>query len=508
MYLLLMTLATLTAACTRLDVSGSGVCELADSLASTANVTYDMLKSQGRRKAPSAMTASEDRLLPGASRRQMQGGIRTLAKNSSFLGWMLRQHLNWCVAASFQSITGVQSLDDEIESWWQEQTQADRYEFRGMLDAEQYARLCESHAVLDGDCGTLFLDSGRVQGIEGDRIRDPQTGFSDADNWFNGCHVNAAGVPVEYALHRRKGGWSTLEFERMVPAGNMHMHGYADQRFDQYRGVSPISSAYNQLTDIYEAEALWLVKAKIAGMLGYKIKRGASDSLGLTETVDADTGRKSYAAEFNAGTPMSFDLDHGDDVEMLSFDAPGGNTQEFWRFTSAVAMCALDLPYSMWDSAAGNFFGNKTAWLSYERSCDVRRARCLALRYKIAELKYRAAIRARDITLPRSIDARNIRRLCAFTPRKMPWWRPLEEVTAAITAIQAGLSNPYKECAESDLGNFEDNIRAIKKAMDFAAAEGVPLAFVVGDELAAQAKDSAAKRQAAAAAAKTQGAAA
>ena len=84
-----------------------------------------------------------------------------------------------------------------------------------------------------------------------------------------------------------------------------------------------------------------------------------------------------------------------------------------------------------------------------------------------------------------------------WVPRLMPWWRPLEEVTAELKAIGGGLSNPYHACMESDQGDFEENIRLIAKAMAYAKQHDVPLSFVVGDEMAKAAQDATAARKAA-----------
>lgn len=499
--LVLLMSNALSQACGCYDVTAAGGCQRTDLTESSSS--YDMLRPQGRRKSPSGTTMVEDRHLQGNARRQAIGGMRDLRRNSSILQWMVSQHLNWVVSATFQSTTGDEVYDQEVQEWMEQESRPERFEFRRMLDFESVARLCECHAVIDGDCGVMFLDEGPVQGIEGDRIKDPVGASPDVGNrneWYNGVRVQA-GIPVAYAIHERVDGYSSLRYERSVPVGHLHLHGYYDWRFDQYRGVSPVVTAYNQLTDIYQAESLWLVKLKIAALLGMKIRRSTSDPMGVvtgTEQTDSEGNatRKSYATDFGAG-PWMWDLDPGDDIDMISFDGPGGNTQDFWAFCTAVAMAALDLPYSMWDSTKGNFFGNKTAWLAYSRACDAKRARCCATRDRITEFKYRQAIRSKRLMLPR----RNGRRLTLedhpwqWIPRLMPWWRPLEEVTASLKAIGGGLSNPYHVCMESDQADFEENIRLIQKAMKYAEARGVPLSFVVGEDAAQAAQEASDKRK-------------
>lgn len=481
---------TIALACTACDVMTTGTVDRAGNLtatAATAQSAYDALNPKGKRRAPSAVTMTEDRHLPDSSRRQLIGGVRNLQRNSSLLQWMVNQHLNYVVSATFQSTTGDKVFDREAEALMATETRADKFDYRRMLDGEMVFRLAESHAVLDGDVALLMLDqdTGRVQGIEGDRIRSPNMGTqTDAKDWFNGVRT-AAGVPVAYAIHQRTGGWSALQFEREVPVDNCHLHAYYG-RFDQYRGVSPVASAYNQLQDVYEAESLSLVKTKIQGLFSMVINRGEGSQLGtLTGETDVDGNpiRSAYQVDFGGG-PVVMDMDPGDDAKFLESGSPAQSLQEFWQFVTAIAMCSLDLPYALFDSSSGNFFGNKTAWLGYDRSCEIKRRRCGAMRDKCTEHKYRCLIRNKTLTLPRVAG----RRLTvadkpwAWVPRKMPWWRPLEEVTAELKAIGAGLSNPYHACMEADQGDFEENVDLIAKAMKYAADAGVPLSFVIADE--------------------------
>jgi capsid protein len=72
----------------------------------------------------------------------------------------------------------------------------------------------------------------------------------------------------------------------------------------------------------------------------------------------------------------------------------------------------------------------------------------------------------------------------------MPWWRPLEEVTANLKAIDGGLTTPQRVCAESDQGDWYDNIDEIARAIEYAKKMGVPLTFGVSPELEQQVADS------------------
>jgi capsid protein len=106
--------------------------------------------------------------------------------------------------------------------------------------------------------------------------------------------------------------------------------------------------------------------------------------------------------------------------------------------------------------------------------------------FKVAQL-----IRSRRLTLPRGVELS--RKPWEWVPRGMPWWRPLEEVTANLKAIGGALTTPQRVCIESDNGDFYENIDAIGKAIDYAekarGGKGVPLSWAVDSDLAKQLAD-------------------
>ncbi len=482
----------LTLGFTCCDVTPAGVMELAAVNESSVNASsYDALNPKGRRKAPSSATQHEDRHLGQEQRRQLIGGVRDLRRNSSLVDWMIRQHMNYVCEHRFQSRTGDDSLDDEIELMMAEEFEPDKLDEMTLSGIAEYTQINETMSVLDGDCGTLFIDNdgGRIQGIESDRIRDPYSWYfgGSANNpeeiWYNGVRTTLSGRPLEYAIHRRSNGLTSFEFERRVPAANFHLHAYRT-RYDQQRGISPLASAYNQLRDIYEAEDYAMIRSKVASLFAMAVTRNASESagdIGYEKDENGDPVRSTYEVDFGRG-PVFLDLDPGDDAKFLDSDNPGGNLQDFWRFISMIALKSLDIPYGLLDESVANFFGNKTAWLSYDRSCDPKRKRVRRLLDRIAGFKYANLIRSKRLTLPKTIVL--ARKPWEWVPRGMPWWRPLEEVTANLKAIGGGLTNPQRVCIEADQGDFYDNIKQIAKAKKYAHEKGVELSFAVDADVA------------------------
>lgn len=478
-----MIAAIADAGCCCLTGSFAGVAEFTS--AETAGSAYDALNPKSRRKTPPSATQHEDRHLGESQRRQLIGGVRDLRRNSSLVDWMVRQHLSYVCEHRFQAAFGDDALDDDIQAMLAEEFRADRLDERNLCDVMDYAHLSEAMAVLDGDCGTLFVDAdgGRIQGIEADRIRDPSgegflAGISrpGASEWFNGVRTTQSGRAFEYAIHRRINGWTLFELERRVRAENFHLHAYR-HRFDQQRGVSPLAAAYNQLRDVYEAEELAMVRSKVASMFAMAVTRNGIESTGTVAYQTDDDGnpiRSSYTVDFDRG-PVLLDMEPGDDAKFLDSDNPGGNLQDFWKFVVMVALKALDLPYGLFDESVATFFGNKTAWLSYDRACTPKRKRVRGLLDRIAAFKLGQLIRSKRLTLPKGLTI--VKKPWLWVPRGMPWWRPMEEVSAHLKAIAGGLTTPQRVCIESDQGDFYENLDEIARAREYAAEKGVELVW-------------------------------
>ena len=133
------------------------------------------------------------------------------------------------------------------------------------------------------------IANGASQAVEGDRLRNPLGQMDMLPNpilaaimppkgLIQGVQVSDAGKAIAYAVHRRTL-WGGFEFERLVSAADCFLHGFFD-RFDQVRGVSPISAALNSYEDTYEGIDYALAKSKVAQLFGIKFKRNSMYGLG------------------------------------------------------------------------------------------------------------------------------------------------------------------------------------------------------------------------------------
>lgn len=358
---------------------------------------------------------------------------------------------------------------------------APRCDVAGRHRREKLFRIAEARRTIGGDCGFVKIRDGRIQGMESDRIRDPDEKWKrdnpkKRENWVSGVRTNKSGRSLEFSIHRRGKNGYGFEFDRVVPARRFIHYGYFD-RFatEQTRGVSPIVSALNPLRDVYENIDYALIKAKVQQMFALAFFRDADESAGDTEggdDADGNEDKSGYKVDFGRG-PIQLDLEPGDRAEFLESQSPSSQFQAFTQLVIAVALKALDIPYSFYDESHTNFFGSRGAWLHYERSCHDKREDQIELRRQYTVWKYQLWIQDGDLVLPRGKTI--VDTPFEWVPEGMPWWDPAKEIRGDLMAIGAGLDNPQRIIKERGRGDLETNLYAI--------AEAIQLAKDIGEEV-------------------------
>jgi len=430
---------------------------------------YDAIAATGKRKAASSILKHEDNQLKSRDRRQMVGYGRELIRNYSVVSWVIRKHLDYCTQFDFQVRTDSDELNQQIEDLVKTQMrpvncdQAGRHTFPRML------RMAEARRTIDGDFFLLKRNGTRLQGIEGDLIQNPDEMERDA-LWFNGCHVNRDGRALEWALHRRMV-TDRYEFQKKVPARNLIQHANFDStfRFDQVRGISPLACAFNSFRDLYEGVDFALAKLKVEQLFAMVITDGATDGVG-----DHEKASDGYNVDFGKG-PVKLELEPGEDAKFLKTDNPGSSTQSFLHLVMGMALKSLDVPFSFYSENFTNFYGSKAAFMQYDRSCHAKRADVLETLRKITVWWLQNWIRNGLLRLPSGMGVNDVP--FEWVPRGMPWWDPAKEIKGDVLAIGAGLDNPYRICKERGRGEYEDNIREIARAQNFAESQGVNVSF-------------------------------
>lgn len=443
---------------------------------------YDALETKKRRRNVAATTQSEDNLLDQSKRRKLAASARDIGRNFSVAAWMIRKHLDFVTQFDFQMGTPDPRFNRDVEELMERTTRPNAVDVTGRHNWAKLLRLAEARRVVDGDFGLLKIRDGRVQGIEGDRVRNP-TGRDATDvapprRWVHGHLINKAGRTLQIALHNRVRGGQSFAFDRAVPMRNMFWHGFYE-RYDQVRGISPITSALNPLRDVYENFDYALAKAKVAQLFAMAIFRDSLDQL-ETQTAtedDDDDGEDEakYQVDFGKG-PIKLELDPGDKAEFLESKHPAAEFQNFTELVTGVALKALDIPYNFYDEAHTNFFGSRAAWILYDRSCVAKRADVVELLRQFTVWRMQIWIRDGLLTLPSGQTIGDL--LWDWVPVGVPWWNPLQEIGAELKSIAGGLDNPQAICRRHGT-RFERNVDKIAEAKAYAQGKGVDLSYAM-----------------------------
>jgi capsid protein len=408
----------------------------------------------GRRRMVTPTTRSEDQILDVSKRRIVIEDARDLRRNYSIAAWAIRRHLDYVASFHFQCKTKDKGLNTAVERFMRSAGTARRWDVTRRHSFRSMTRLAESHAVVDGDVGWHLLKTGRVQAIEGERIRTPVSvpdGTNvDVQSLVHGVKLDKAGGAVDYAVNRRSrhGGW---EFERLVPARHLLLHGVFE-RYDKVRGISPLTSALNSFRDTYEAFDYALAKSKVSQLFGLAFKRDGGEPLGELnqggyveeeEEGAEDSDEPRYNVDISQGSPV-LDLDPGDDVDILESRTPSTEFQSFMTAVIMAALKSLDIPYCFYDEDHTTYSGSRQAWLQYDHAATEKRERLREFLDTVVRWRLAVAVLAGELILPRRTTVADLP--LRFIPLGVPWIDPLKEVVADNRAVEGKLTSRQRIC--------------------------------------------------------------
>lgn len=444
---------------------------------------YDAADDRGRRRAPVSVTYAEDRIANERIRRILTANAQDLARNFAIARWAIGKHLDYVTSFSFQAKTADQAFNRELEAFIEFRSAPGQFDIAGRHPRRRAIRLSEACRTVSGDnLWVKILSPGpvgdarsRIQFIESDRIKNPTDRLND-ETWVNGVNVNKAGASLGYAIHNRRFNSSQFDFARVIPARNAYLHAWYD-RFDQVRGISPISAALNWFRDVYEGFEYTLARTKIEQLFGLQVFRDASEPMGpTTPTVDTDgddVADSGYQIDFAKG-PFMLDLNPGDKVDTLNGGNPAGSTTDFLKLMIHVALRTLDIPYSFFDESFTNFYGSRGGLIQYLKACENKIADIQDCLNWWANWVIGLAVADGTIRLPRSMEFADI--YYEHVPAGVPWWDPAKEARGQSMGIAMGVTSPQRVCREVGT-DFETNIDEIAQAMEYAKSKGVDLVY-------------------------------
>jgi capsid protein len=447
--------------------------------------SYDAAEDYGRRKSVSRTTYSEDAVATERKRKILSANARDLARNFSIARWAISKHLDYVSSFSFAAKTGDEGLDAAIEDYVSRQSTKDRFDVARRHPLRRATRIAEAMRALEGDVFWLKLAPrapsllrGKIQAIEGDRIISPKKPGVRDEGWINGVLLGKGGSALKYAVHSRGPDGTGLELEKAVSAANVLHHAWWDFRYDQVRGISPISASLNWFRDTYEGLEYGLAKLKVGQLFGLVISRDGEsgpwgpDAPSATTDSDGDDALDSQHKVDMGRGPFQLDLDPGEAASVLEAKTPSAETVDFLKLMIHIALRSLDIPYSFFDESFSTFYGSRGGLIQYLLSCKTKREDVAELLNAWTRWRLGIAIFDGEIKLPAGKDFKDV--TWEWIPIGVPWWDPAKEVAGHTAAIAAGLDSP-QHVARVTGTDFYKNVDEIAAARDYAVERGVTL---------------------------------
>jgi capsid protein len=425
---------------------------------------YDATVDKGRRAAPATRTMSEDDQLGAYPRKRAVATQRDQVRNMTTVAWMVRVHINYVSHFFFRSITDDEDLNRKLDALMENWSRPENCDIAKRHGLGEMMALFESGKVIDGDCA--FKKAGTaLQGIESDRICTPTYGKAPKGLTEHGLLLRKNGSVKSYAVCNRE--MSGMSLQAMVPERDMFFSGYF-KRFDQTRGISPLLTALNTNQDIYENFEYALIKMKMHAMLGLQVTRqmpsSGDDGWGVYDKIEGTTegGNAKTEYVFEHHPAMKIEMDPGDKIETIESRTPSDEFQSFTQAQLRIALLALDIPFSIFDSDRSNNNAMRVDFRQYFDSARKKQKSNRLVLDNITQWKLQQWLVNGSLTLDEYNKAKWM-----WQPSGIPIFDPRTEIAAFQTEISNGFNSRTNIARErgmdqreifSDIKREEDTI--------------------------------------------------
>lgn len=453
-------------------------------------LTYNATEDKDRRQSPRRRIRHEDEVLTPSKRRRLQATAQDQVRNHSLVAWMVRKHLDYVSKFHVSFRTGNEQLDELVGRIFKWHGAPRNMDFLGRFGRDEMFRLFELEKVISGDAGLLKIDGLKLQAIESDLIAKGENAPDEVT--AQGLVVDDMGRVEKYAICRRATNGKKPIFDHLEARDNLIFDGYWSRFSSQFRGVSPLSTAINTVQDIHEAFEYNLVKAKMHALFGIAIMRDAEDTGNVggaggapSETEDQSAQDDGSHLDINPRSINVLDMNAGEKIETIESGTPSSEFVEGSYLFIQIAMLALDIPVTSFDSRRSSFSARIADLNEYEVSSDYKRTKNRYVRQEYSDWVLatiwnnpKSAWPLKDVANKAGYRLRDVQEALEWIPSGSPWLDKLKQVAGDKMAIGLGLDNAI-DASRRRGGNVFENIRKQAQVLEFAKELGVPL--TVGD---------------------------
>ena len=451
---------------------------------------YNAAEDKGRRQAPTKRVKHESQVLTPPKRRRLNATAQEQLRNHSLIAWMIRKHLDYVsrfhVSIRTEDPT-LNSLMNRIFKWHGAPRNLD---VAGRLGRDEMFRLFELEKVVSGDAGLIKLPELKLQGLESDLIA--KGGYSGTEKVNDdGLVVDGlTGKRLKFSVCTRKQNGNP-EHHHLEDAAAVIFDGYWSRLTSQYRGVSPLSTALNTVQDISEAMEFNLLKTKMHALFGLAIMRktdGTAEMGGaggaLAETSDGEETATDSHLDLNPGGVSILDLNPDEDVKILESGSPSTEFVEGSYLFIHLAMLALDIPITCFDSRRSSFSARIADLNEYEVSCDSKRTKNRYVRQEYSDWLLREIWNTpdspwglREVAKQAGMGIMDVQQLVEWVPAGSPWLDKLKQVVGDEKAIELRLDNAQdasRRRGADVFKNIDKQLEVEKYENDKRAEMGLP----------------------------------
>ena len=471
---------------------------------------YNAVEDKGRRQAPKTKVYHEKKVLTPVKAKKLTATVQDTIRNQSLLAWAVRKHLDYVSKFHVSFRTGKPDLDNLVNRIFRWHGAPTNLDVAKRLGRDEMFRLFEMEKVVGGDAALLKLKNLKLQGIESDLIakgtwpmQDPKYTTAMQKVWQD---VPERGVVIDPSTGERlqfsicnRGDGSKVVHDHLEDAANVIFDGYWTRFTSQDRGVSPLSTAINTVQDLGEGFEYNLLKAKMHAIMGIAVMRGADGSTNLggaagttSETEDEDATDDQTELDIRPDALNVLDLNREDSVAMLNSNTPSTEFVEGSYLFIHIALLALDIPVTCFDSRRSSFSARIADLNEYEVSCDAKRTKNRYVRQEYSNWVLDTIWNTsgsewglKEIASRNGMKLRDVQEALEWIPAGSPWLDKLKQVQGDELAITLNLDNPIDASRRRGVDVF----RNIDKKIEVEKYEKEQRSKILGDTPAAPEDD-------------------
>lgn len=504
-----------------------------DGLLLPTSFGYQAVQDKGRRQAPKTRIYHESEVLTKKLRHKLQATTQDQARNISLVAWMTRKHLDYVSKFHFSFRTDKPNTNKVVNRIFKWHGAPRNLDYLGRFGRDEMFRLFEMEKVICGDAGLLKLDDLKLQAIESDLIaRGVAASGKELPKNINdsGLVVDASGRVLQYSICNRGVNGAECIHDHLEPRDNLIFDGYWSRFSSQFRGVSPLSTAINMVQDIHEGFEFNLVKAKMHALFGVAIMRKAEDGgnvgtasgaknitawvaeahtwavydycsyqgkLYVCQTAHSTTSASVFATDLTAGkwaadttdtgldlnprTINLLDLNPGEEPKILESSTPSSQFVEGSYLFIQIAMLALDIPVTSFDSRRSSFSARIADLNEYEVSSDAKRTKNRYVRKDYSDWVLatiwndpKSPWKLRETASKDGMALRDVQEASEWIPSGSPWLDKYKQIQGDQLGISIGLDNAIDACRRRG-GDVFANIDKQAQVNAYAKEKGVSL---------------------------------